>query len=184
MNKINIKKYYSTKRKRDVVTGAAICLFGVLIVFQLYITIVFPFQLRHRQLLIAEIEKDEMYEQIDIIRDIIHATRGANFAQNGEIRLVEGIMDQFALHVREHGKEMTPEQVAELRQVLFRYEQIACAWDSAKSKRILEEATGVVKDPAEEQGKNETTKKYRIHQDALDTTPYAKTIETSILNSR
>ena len=185
MSKVNIKKYYSTKRKRDLVTGAAICLFGILIVFQLYITIVFPLQLRHRQLLLAEIEKDEMYEQIDLIRKIVRSTRGANFAQNGEIRLVEGIMDQFALHVREHGKEMTPEQVAELRKVLFRYEQIACAWDSARSKKILEEETGVVKDPAAEQDKNEKpTKKYRIHQDALDTTPYARTIETSILNSR
>ena len=34
MSKINIKQYYSTKRKRDVVTGSAIALFGVLIVFQ------------------------------------------------------------------------------------------------------------------------------------------------------
>ena len=184
MSKVNIKKYYSTKRKRDLVTGAAIMLFSVLIVFQLYITIVFPLQLRHRQLLIAEIEKDEMYEQIDLIRRIVRSTRGANFAQNGEIRLVEGIMDQFALHVREHGKEMTPEQVAELRKVLFRYEQIACAWDSAKSKKILEEETGIVKEPSEQENNEKPTKKYRIRQDALDAAPYARTIETSILNSR
>ncbi len=183
MSKVNIKKYYSTKRKRDVVTGAAIVLFGVLILFQLYITIVFPLQLRHQKFLVLEMEKDEMYEQIDLIRKIVRSTRGANFAQNGEIRLVEGIMDQFALHVREHGKEMTPEQVAELRKVLFRYEQIACAWDSARSQKILDDAAGIVRDPAADQ-KEKPTKKYRIHQDALDTNPYAQTIETSILNSR
>ena len=76
MSKVNIKKYYSTKRKRDVVTGAGILLFAALIVFQLYITIVFPLQLRHQKLLIADMEKDEMYEQIDRIRSLIRSTRG------------------------------------------------------------------------------------------------------------
>ena len=103
MSKVKINQYYSTKRKRDVVTGAAIALFVALIVFQLYITIVFPLQLRHQKLLIADMEKDEMYEQIDRIRDLIRSTGGKNAAQRGEINLVSGIMDQFALHVRENG---------------------------------------------------------------------------------
>ncbi len=158
MSKIDINKYYSTKRKRDVVTGAAILLFGALIVFQLYITIVFPLQLRHQQLLIADMEKDEMYEQIDRIRKLIRSTGGKNVAQRGEINLVAGIMDQFALHVRENGKEMTPEQVSELRNVLSRYELIVMTWREKK------------------------TDNFHIRQSMLDTAPSAKTIETDILN--
>ena len=159
MSKVNITKYYSTKRKRDVVTGIAIFLFGALIIFQLYITIVFPFQLRHQQLLIAEMEKDEMYEQIDRIRDLIRKTGGKNVAQRGEINLVNGILDQFALHVRENGKEMTPEQVSDLRNVLSRYELIVMTWREKK------------------------TDNFHIRQSTLDTASSAKTIETSILNS-
>jgi hypothetical protein len=159
MSKTNVKKYYSTKRKRDIVTGAAIFLFAALIVFQLYITIVFPLQLRHQQLLIAEMEKDEMYEQIDRIRDLIRKTGGKNVAQRGEINLVNGILDQFALHVRENGKEMNLEQVAEMRNVLSRYELTVMTWKEKK------------------------TDNYHIRQDTLDTAPYAKTIETSILNT-
>ncbi len=159
MGKFNIKEYYSTKRKRDVVTGAAIALFGVLIVFQLYITILFPLQLRHQKLLIAEMERDEMYEQIDRIRDLIHGTRGKDYAQDGEIKLVEGVMDQFALHVREHGKEMTPEQVGNLRNVLSRYELIVRTWREKKKDN------------------------YHIRQNELDTAPYAKKVETDILNT-
>jgi len=159
MSKINIKQYYSTKRKRDVVTGVAILLFGILIVSQLYISIVFPLQLRHQQLLTAEMEKDEMYEQIDRIRSLVRSTRGKDYAQNGEIKLVEGVMDQFALHVREHGKEMTPEQVGDLRNVLSRYELIAMTW------------------------REKQTDNFHIRQGSLDTTPYANKIETSILNS-
>ena len=159
MSKVRIKDYYSTKRKRDVVTGIGIFLFGALIIFQLYITIVFPFQLRHKQLLIAEMEKDEMYEQIDRIRKLIRSTRGRDSGQQGEIRLVSGIMDQFALHVRENGKEMTPEQVSELRNVLSRYELIAMTWREKKADN------------------------YHVRQDTLDVTAPAKKIETSILNS-
>ena len=158
MSEVNIKQYYSTKRKRDVVTGVAILLFGILIVSQLYISIVFPLQLRHQQLLIAEMEKDEMYEQIDRIRSLVRSARGKDYAQNGEIKLVEGVMDQFALHVREHGKEMTPEQVGDLRNVLSRYELIAMTW------------------------KEKQTDNFHIRQSSLDTTPYANQIETSILN--
>jgi len=159
MSKFNIKQYYSTKRKRDVVTGSAIALFGILIVFQVYITIFFPLQLRHQKLLIAEMEKDEMYEQIDRIRDIVHHARGKDSAQTGEIKLVEGVMDQFALHVREHGEEMTPEQVGNLRNVLSRYELIGMTWKEKK------------------------TDNFHIRQNVLDTTDYAKTVETGILNS-
>ena len=160
MSKVKINQYYSTKRKRDVVTGAAIALFVALIVFQLYITIVFPLQLRHQKLLIADMEKDEMYEQIDRIRKLIRSTGGKNAAQRGEINLVSGIMDQFALHVRENGKEMTPEQVSDLRNVLSRYELIVMTWKEKK------------------------TDNFHIRQNTLDTTSSAKIIETGILNSR
>ena len=159
MSNVNIRKYYSTKRKRDVVTGIAIFLFGALIVFQLYITIIFPFQLRHKQLLIAEMEKDEMYEQIDRIRKLVRSTGGRDPGQRGEITLVRGILDQFALHVRENGKEMTPEQVSELRNVLSRYELIVMTWREKK------------------------TDNFHVRQDTLDVTDPAKKIETSILNS-
>ena len=159
MSKVNIKNYYSTKRKRDIVTGFAIFLFGALIFFQFYIAVIFPFQLRHRQLLIAEMEKDEMYEQIDRIRKLIRSTAGKTPGQRGEINLVRGIMDQFALHVRENGKDMTPEQVSDLRNVLSRYELIVMTWREKKKDN------------------------FHIRQDTLDVMPSAKTIETSILNS-
>jgi len=159
MSDFNVKDYYSTRRKRDIVTGAAILLFAALIIFQLYITVVFPLQLRHQRFLVAEIEKDEMYEQIDVIRDLIHHTRGKDFAQSGEIRLVEGVLDQFALHVREHGKEMTPEQVSELRNKLNEYERIVRTW------------------------REKPTDNYHIRQDTLDTTPYARSIENKIVNN-
>ena len=70
-----------------------------------------------------------------------------------------GILDQFALHVRENGREMTPEQVSDLRNVLSRYELIVMTWKEKK------------------------TDNYHIRQSMLDTTASAKLIETSILNS-
>ena len=136
MSKANIRKLYSTKRKRDVVTGGAILLFGALIVFQIYIAAIFPIQLNRQHLLAAEMEKDEMYEQIDRIRKTVRNSRSNNPARNGEVNLVSGVMDQFALHVREHGGEMTPEQVNGLRTELRRYELVILGWNYA-NRRLL-----------------------------------------------
>ena len=72
---------------------------------------------------------------------------------------MEGVLDQFALHVREHGKEMTPEQVSELRNKLNEYERIVRTW------------------------REKPTDNYHIRQDTLDTTPYARSIEANIVNN-
>ena len=206
MSRINIKKLYSTKRKRDVVTGTAILFFAALIVFQLYITIIFPLQLRHQNLLIAEMERDEMFEQVDRIRDLIRHTKTDNDAQQGEVRLVSGVMDQFALHVREHGNEMTPEQVNGLRTELRRYELVILGWNYANRRFLHPEETqrdmaasldefyadmdaGAQIDPEKPISFSKYIKsnreiKYHINQNVLNTAPYAKLIETNILNSR
>jgi len=186
MSRINIKKYYSTRRKRDVVTGTAIFFFAALIIFQLYITIVFPLQLRHQNLLIAEMERDEMFAQVDRIRELIRRTKGDDDAQKGEIKLVTGVMDQFALHVRENGKDMSPEQVAELRNVMSRFENIANAWQ--KEKKLTPEQIKALQSNLSDFDPKITTEKkepkYHILQDELDTASYARTIETEIMNSR
>ena len=206
MSKANIRKLYSTKRKRDVVTGGAILLFGALIVFQIYIAAIFPIQLNRQHLLTAEMEKDEMYEQIDRIRDTVRRNRSSNPARNGEVNLVSGVMDQFALHVREHGGEMTPEQVNGLRTELRRYELVMLGWNYANRRLLypedverdvmnsLDEFFGDIEaggqidpDKPVSFGKYFSANreiKYHINQSVLDTAPYARTIETSILNSR
>ena len=203
MSDFNVKSYYSTRRKRDVVTGAAILLFAALIVFQLYITVVFPLQLRHQRFLVTEIEKDEMYEQIDAIRDLIHHTRGKDSAQSGEIRLVEGVLDQFALHVREHGKEMTLEQVNGLRTALRRYELVIMGWDYSYRGIMYPEETqrdvatslneffGAI-DAGEQIDlekpisfskfiSSDVENKYHIHQDTLDMSKYTNDLQESIV---
>ena len=206
MSKINVRKYYSTKRKRDLVTGGAIILFGALIAFQLYITIIFPLQLNHQHLLIAEMEKDEMYEQVDRIRETVRRNKGRTPVQTGEIDLVTGVLDQFALHVREHGGEMTPEQVNGLRTELRRYELVIMGWNYANRRFLYPDDTqrdvansldefyadmdaGAQIDPEKPISFSKYIKsnreiKYHINQNALDAAPYAKSIETNILNSR
>ena len=206
MNKINVKKYYSTRRKRDLVTGGAILLFGALIVFQLYITVIFPLQLNHQHLLLAEIEKDEMFEQVDRVRRTVRSSKSSNPTRNGEVNLVEGVLDQFALHVRENGNEMTPEQVNGLRTELRRYELVIMGWNYANRRFLHPEETqrdvmisldeffadmdaGAQIDPEKPISFSKYVKsnreiKYHFKQSVLDTAPYAKMIETNILNSR
>ena len=206
MSKVNIRKLYSTRRKRDLVTGGAVFLFGALIVFQVYIAAIFPIQLNRQHLLAAEMEKDEMYEQIDLIRGTLRRNRSNNPARNGEVNLVSGVMDQFALHVREHGGEMTPEQVNGLRTELRRYELVMLGWNYANRRFLypedverdvkndlneffgdLEAGGRIDPDKPVSFGKYFSSNreiKNHINQSVLDTAPYAGTIETNILNSR
>ena len=208
MSNVNIRKYYSTKRKRDVVTGAAIALFGALIVFQLYITIVFPLQLRHQKFLTLEIERDEMYEQIDRIRRAVRGTNEKDFAHQGEVKLVESVMDGFALHVREHSKEMTLEQVSALRNVLSRYALIVCAWNPPRNSWILfpEETRARIEKTLGEYfgdmdsgkeidfekvvpfneflGPLRTEKTFHVRQESIDPAAYARKLENEMINGR
>ena len=208
MSNVNIKNFYSTKRKRDVVTGAAISLFGALIVFQLYITIVFPLQLRHQRFLTLEIERDEMYEQIDRIRRAVRGTNEKDFAHQGEVKLVESVMDGFALHVREHSRDMTLEQVTALRNVLSRYALIVCAWNPPRNSWILfpEEARARIEktlgdyfgdmDSGKEidfekvvpfnefLGPLKVEKSFHVRQESIDPAAYARELEDRMINGR
>ena len=208
MSNFNIKNYYSTKRKRDVVTGAAISLFGALIVFQLYITIIFPLQLRHQRFLTLDIERDGMYEQIDRIRRAIRGTSEKDFAHQGEVKLVESVMDGFALHVREHSREMTLEQVTALRNVLSRYALIVCAWNPPRNSWILfpEETRARIEkslgdyfgdmDSGKEidfekvvpfnefLGPLKVEKSFHVRQESIDPAVYARELEDRMINGR
>ena len=208
MSSINIRKFYSTRRKRDVVTGAAIALFGALIVFQLYITIIFPIQLRHQKFLALDMERDEMYEQIDRIRQAVRGTNEKDYAHRGEVKLVEDVMDGFALHVREHSKEMTLEQVTSLRNVLSRYALIVCAWNPPRNSWILfpEETRARIEKTLGEYfgdmdsggeidfekvvsfnqylGSYTTKKSFHVQQESIDPAAYARALEDRIINGR
>ncbi len=208
MSRVNIKKYYSTKRKRDVVTGAAIALFGALIVFQLYITIIFPLQLRHQKFLVLDMERDELYEQIDRIRQAVRGTNEKDYAHRGEVKLVESVMDGFALHVREHSREMTLEQVTSLRNVLSRYALIVCAWNPPRNSWILfpEETRARVEKTLGEYfgdmdsggevdfekvmpfnqylGSYNVEKTFHVRQESIDSAKYAGALQDKIINGR
>ena len=208
MSRVNIKKFYSTKRKRDLVTGAAIALFGALIVFQLYITIVFPLQLRHQKFLVLDMERDEMYEQIDRIRRAVRGTSEKDYAHQGEVKLVEGVMDGFALHVREHSREMTLEQVTSLRNVLSRYALIVCAWNPPRNSWILfpEETRARIEKTLGEYfgdmdsgreidfekvvpfnrylGSYDVEKTFHVRQESIDPAKYAGDLQNKIINGR
>ena len=208
MSKVNIKKFYSTKRKRDVVTGAAIALFGALIVFQLYITIIFPLQLRHQKFLVLDMERDEMYEQIDRIRRAVRGMSEKDYAHQGEVKLVEGVMDGFALHVREHSREMTLEQVTSLRNVLSRYALIVCAWNPPRNSWILfpEETRARIEKTLGEYfgdmdsgreidfekvlpfnqylGSYSVERTFHVRQESIDPAKYAGDLQDKIINGR
>jgi hypothetical protein len=149
-----------------------------------------------------------MYEQIDRIRRAVRGTNEKDFAHQGEVKLVESVMDGFALHVREHSKEMTLEQVSALRNVLSRYALIVCAWNPPRNSWILfpEETRARIEKTLGEYfadmdsgkeidfekvvpfneflGPLRTEKTFHIRQESIDPAAYARKLENEMINGR
>lgn len=157
--RFNIRDYYSSKRKRDVVTVSAVGLFILLILFQFYITLIVPIQLKRHGTLLEHIEKDRMMTQIDALRGRINWAVGhyKDDWHNGEASLVKEVADIFAQHIRSHHSFMTPQQVAQLRETMRTYDKICDRWSA---------------------------RRFYIQEEKLDPLPYAKAISRDILQSQ
>lgn len=157
--KINIRSYYSSRRKRDVVTVAAVGLFIALILFQFYITLIVPIQLKRHGTLLEHIEKDRMMTQIDELRGRVNWSVGAfkSDLNRGETQLVKEVADIFAQYIRTNHAFMTPEQVAQLREIMRTYNGICDRWGS---------------------------RRFYIQEEKLDVSPYAKSISRAALQNR
>jgi len=119
---------YSCKRRADYMTYFAVGLFALIIVFQLYLTLIVPIQLRNRGMFELQVAQQEVANQIDALRKSLSKIETKDNLQAGEVSLVRNILDNFAYHVRDYQNELTREQVVALKTALDRYEVIQYGW--------------------------------------------------------
>lgn len=68
MPRAEIKARYACKRKPDIITGIAIFLFCLMIVFQLYLIIILPIQIKKAETLELQVERQKMMMNADKLR--------------------------------------------------------------------------------------------------------------------
>ena len=123
-----ILKRYSCKRKRDFITGIAISMFALLILFQVFLVLVLPVLLSRKNAWDFYVAKEEMLRQLDALRDDIGGARPKNGIQKGEVETVRNVADLFAMSTREAMDNLTWEEVAHLKRVFGHLDGVQKRW--------------------------------------------------------
>lgn len=123
-----ILKRYSCKRKRDFITGIAISMFALLVLFQIFLVLVLPVLLSRKNAWDFYVAKEEMIRQLDTLRDNIAVSRPKTGIQKGEIDTVRSVADLFAMNTREAMDDLTWEEVAHLKRVFGHLDAVQKRW--------------------------------------------------------
>ena len=127
-----IKEKYSCRRKSDFVTYFAICFFILVVIFELYLIVWMPIQLRREGVLEKHVAKENLVTLADSIRDQLNGVRGKDALTQGEIDLAKKVMDLYALYIREHQDALTLPQILDLYKMLNRYQTALEHWKTGK----------------------------------------------------
>ena len=119
---------YSCKRKRDFITGFALTMFALLVIFQLYLTLIVPIQLDRRNAYELHVYKDELASQIDAVRLNIKRFNPSGDLRKGEVILVRNVADQLAIYTSEYMDQLDAEQVRDLKSCFGAFDSIYNRW--------------------------------------------------------
>ena len=72
MPNASVKALYSCKRKTDFITFTAVALFVCTVLFELYLILLVPIQLKNRGALEKHVAKEEMLSLFDSLRARVH----------------------------------------------------------------------------------------------------------------
>ena len=128
----SLKSAYSCERKKDYVTILGILLFIFVIVFELYLVLWVPIQLKSRGLLEKEVAKQEMISLADSLRGSLHKINAKDRIQEGEIAIATAVLDNLAVYIRENQDFLNREQIRDLTKTLESYEALAQNWSEGK----------------------------------------------------
>lgn len=123
---------YSCERKKDFITVIGICLFCLVVLFELYLVIWVPVQLKTRSLLEKDVAKQEMISLADNLRDNLNGIKTKDHFQEGEITLAKSVIDSLAAYIRENQDFLSREQIRDLDNILSRYSALAQNWKEGK----------------------------------------------------
>lgn len=125
-----ILQSYSCKRKRDYVTMFAIGFFLLIVVLEIYVVLLMPFQLRQEDIFATQALKENVLARLDHARRVQYfAVRKQKGFNQGEVILVSRVFNIYANYLREYRDELTYSQLQEISRTLARYEEFIRDWN-------------------------------------------------------
>ena len=123
-----IKARYSCKRKSDFMTYFAIYFFLLVVVFELYLIVWVPIQLKREDVLQKHVAKENLVTLVDTLRREIGGIRTTSSLNKGEVELTRTVLDHYALYIREHQDALDFSQILDLYKMLNRYQAVIEQW--------------------------------------------------------
>jgi hypothetical protein len=127
-----LRKAYSCERRKDYVTYLGVLLFCFIILFELYLVLWVPVQLKSRSVLEKEVAKQEMITLADSLRDEIGDLKTKTRIQDGEVALAKTILDNLAVYIRANQDFLDREQIRDLNKTLQSYDALSKRWKDGR----------------------------------------------------
>ncbi len=124
----SLQSSYTCKRKKDLVTFLGVGLFIFVVVFELYLVLWVPVQLKSKKLLEKEVAKQDMIYLADNLRRTLSDVDTKNRIQEGEVTIARTAVDNLAVYIREHQDFLNREQIRELNKTLQSFDALAQKW--------------------------------------------------------
>ena len=109
-------------------TYFAIYFFLLVVVFELYLIVWMPIQLKKEDVLHKHVAKENLVTLVDTLRNEAGKIGGGNSLNNGEIELTRKVLDLYALYIREHQDALELSQILDLYKMLNRYQAVIEQW--------------------------------------------------------
>lgn len=120
---------YSCKRKKDFVTFAAIAMFIVICLFEVYLIVFLKIQLQRENAMAHDVLKQEMLMKTEIIRFKSRLAKHETPLQECEVLLVTNCLDHVVRFIRRNESTMTSQQVVAANDILFQLHAHTLPWE-------------------------------------------------------
>ena len=98
-------------------TYFAIYFFLLVVVFELYLIVWMPIQLKKEDVLQKHVAKENLVTLVDTLRNEAGKIGGGNSLNNGEIELTRKVLDLYALYIREYQDALELSQILDLYKI-------------------------------------------------------------------
>ena len=119
---------YSCKRKKDFVTFFAIAMFSAICVFELYLIIVLPVQLKQQDAMVHQVKRQEVLTLTETLRRKTERVKPRTVLQECEVKLVVDSLDIITRYIRVNINNLSIPQIDEVHGLLNRFHIIADGW--------------------------------------------------------
>lgn len=114
----------TVRRKRDIVTAAAVLLFILLIGFELFLVLILPAKLRESNTWNRQTIAQETRQTEDNLRAWLQDFDTMNDDEKGCVKLMRAGLDQLAGYLRRNDQGMSIDQIIKVHRVLLGFEEV------------------------------------------------------------